>query len=312
MKVRSLHPDQWLLALAPDFGGPFWTRMGCYYQLTKPRVVAVMLLTAVVGMLLASEGGIPWNALIFATVGIGLAAGAAAVINQVVDRRLDAIMTRTHRRPIPQGNISVVHALGFAAVLAGSGLGLLAVMVNPLTAWLTLASVLGYAVIYSAFLKRATPQNITIGGIAGAAPPLLGWTAVTNQVVPESLLLVLIIFAWTPPHFWALAIHKKQEYAKVGVPMLPVTHGDAYTRLHILLYSILLFICTLLPYLYGSSGLIYVLGVSLLNIEFVRRVVALLRQREAAPLRLFHFSISYIMLLFVVLLVDHYWLLKVI
>ncbi len=215
-------------------------------------------------------------------------------------------MTRTQSRPIPQGEVSLPHAVGFAVSLGAGGLLILTVMVNPLTAWLTFASVIGYAIIYSTFLKRATPQNITIGGLAGAAPPLLGWTAVTNHIAPESLLLVLIIFAWTPPHFWALAIHRKNEYAKAGVPMLPVTHGTAFTRLQIVLYSLLMIITTLLPYLYGSSGVLYLCGVSLLNIEQLRRVHRLYRGDPKAPMQLFLYSINYIMLLFVVILLDHY------
>ncbi|MYM63599.1 heme o synthase [Pseudomaricurvus sp. HS19] len=298
-------------ALRADFSGglelpPLRTTLTAYYRLTKPRVVAVMLLTAVVGMLLASEQAIPWNALLWGTIGIGMAAGAAAAVNHVVDNRIDRHMIRTRARPLPQGELSPAHALAFAFVLGSAGLALLAIAVNPLTAWLTFASVIGYAVIYSAFLKRATPQNITIGGLAGAAPPLLGWTAVTNQVSPESLLLVLIIFAWTPPHFWALAIHKRDEYANAGVPMLPVTHGNAFTRLQIVLYTLLLVLTTLLPFLYGSSGLIYLAGVTLLNMEQLRRVALLFGDNRQAPLALFRYSITYVMLLFVILLLDHY------
>ncbi|PPC76323.1 protoheme IX farnesyltransferase [Pokkaliibacter plantistimulans] len=293
---------------ASAIGVPLATLWHDYYALTKPRVVAVMLLTAVVGMLLATQDGdIPWHALCWGTLGIGLAASSAAAINQIVDRRLDALMARTRQRPIPQGHIPAHHALLFAAVLGIAGIGILAILVNPLTAWLTLGSLLGYAVVYTAFLKRATPQNITIGGLAGAAPPLLGWTSISNQIVPESLLLVLIIFAWTPPHFWALAIHKKTEYAKVGIPMLPVTHGEAFTRLHILLYTLLMVLCTLLPYLYGCSGVVYLVGVLILNGLFLQKALWLwLYRRPADPYGLFRYSINYIMLLFVVLLLDHY------
>lgn len=309
MKTRSSYPKSQALVLSPVLDTDLWQRLGDYYQLTKPRVVAVMLITAVVGMLLASDGEVPWRALLWGTLGIGLAAGAAAVINQIVDRRLDAIMVRTRRRPIPQGNISVPHALAFAALLAIAGLAILALVINPLTAWLTLASVLGYAVIYSAFLKRATPQNITIGGIAGAAPPLLGWTAVTNQVAPESLLLVLIIFAWTPPHFWALALHRKEEYAKADIPMLPVTHGERYTRLHILLYTILMILVTVLPYLTGMSGWLYLLGALVLGGGFLYWAIVLLRGKNPdAGMDTFKYSIVYLMALFVVMLVDHYFI----
>ena len=206
-----------------------------YLELTKPKVLVLMLITSLVGMFLATRAGVPWPVLIFGNLGISLCAGAAAAVNHVVDRRIDAVMARTHKRPLAQGRVSPVAALTFALLLALAGMGLLLVFTNPLTAWLTLASLLGYAVIYTGFLKRATPQNIVIGGLAGAAPPLLGWVAVTGQVTAEPLLLVLIIFAWTPPHFWALAIHRKEEYAKADIPMLPVTHGEHYTKVQILL-----------------------------------------------------------------------------
>ena len=220
-----------------------------YLELTKPKVVVLMLITSLVGMFLATRAGVPWTVLIFGNLGIALCAGGAAAVNHVVDRRIDALMARTHKRPLAEGRVSPVAALTFALALAVAGLGLLLAFTNPLAAWLTLASLLGYAVIYTGFLKRATPQNIVIGGLAGAAPPLLGWVAVTGHVSAEPLLLVLIIFAWTPPHFWALAIHRKEEYAKADIPMLPVTHGEHYTKVHILLYTFALLAVSLMPML---------------------------------------------------------------
>ncbi|MFB9884809.1 heme o synthase [Balneatrix alpica] len=283
-----------------------YEQIQAYYALTKPRVVAVMLLTAVVGMLLADES-LPWRALFWGTLGIALSAGSAAAINQLVDSKLDALMARTHRRPLPQGQVSQQQALIFAGCIGTAGITILALQVNPLTAWLTLASLIGYAVIYTAFLKRATPQNITIGGLAGAAPPLLGWTAVTGEVAAESLLLVLIIFAWTPPHFWALALHKKEEYARAGVPMLPVTHGEAFTRLHIVLYTCLLFAVTMFPFLTGMSGWLYLVGMCGLNIRFAQWTWRVWKaEDQQAPMAMFWFSIKYIMAVFAVLLIDHY------
>ena len=278
-----------------------------YLELCKPKVVAVMLLTAVVGMFVAAPGLPAWDAVVFGTIGIGLAAGSAAAVNHVMDRRIDEQMARTQRRPLPQGKLSPASALLFAALTGTLGIGLLVVMVNPLTAWLTLASLIGYALIYTVYLKRATPQNIVIGGIAGAAPPLLGWTSVTGTLDPNALLLVLIIFAWTPPHFWALCIARKNDYAKAGIPMLPVTHGEDYTRLQIMLYSILLVLCSLLPYVTGMSGGIYLLGVMLLNLRFMYWAYRLYSKRIVGePMKMFRHSINYIMLFFVVLLVDHF------
>ncbi len=278
-----------------------------YLELCKPRVVALMLLTSVVGMLLATTEAVPWQALLWGNLGIALLAGAAAAINHIVDRKIDSVMARTMRRPLVQGRIDNRHALLFAFTLALSGLAILGFLVNALTAWLTLASLIGYAVVYTGFLKRATPQNIVLGGLAGAAPPLLGWTAVTNEVHPHALLLVLIIFAWTPPHFWALAVHRKAEYAKAGIPMLPVTHGDAYTKLHILLYTFMLLAASLLPYISGMTGLLYLAGALLLGLRFLYwAVVMLLNSREHAAIKTFRYSIVYLMALFVVLLVDHY------
>lgn len=232
-----------------------------YLELTKPpRVVALMILTSVIGMLLAAPGIPGWSVLLFGNLGIALLAGAAAVVNHVVDQKIDTVMARTRKRPVATGRIAPLDALLFATVLAALGMVVLVWQVNELTAWLTLASLVGYAGVYTLFLKRATPQNIVIGGLAGAMPPLLGWTAVTGQVEGHALLLVLIIFAWTPPHFWALAIHRKEEYAKAGIPMLPVTHGNRYTELHILLYTLMLLAVSLLPFVTGMSGGIYLVG----------------------------------------------------
>ena len=279
-----------------------------YYQLTKPKVVALMMVTTLVGMALASPGWIPLNALILGNIGIALCAGSAACVNHLVDEEIDQRMARTQGRPVAAGRVPVKNAVIFAAVTAALGAGILAYGVNMLTAWLTLASLIGYAFIYTLLLKRATPQNIVIGGLAGAAPPLLGWTSVTGSIDPEALLLVLIIFAWTPPHFWALAIHRKDEYAKVNVPMLPVTHGDKFTRLHILLYTIILVLITIMPYLIGMSGLVYLAGAMVLNIGYLYWGVRLMvSEDEKDPMRSFGYSIWYLLALFVALLVDHYW-----
>lgn len=279
-----------------------------YYQLTKPKVVALMMVTTLVGMALASPGWIPLNALILGNLGIALCAGSAACVNHLVDEEIDQRMARTQGRPVAAGRVPVRNAVIFAAVTAAVGAGILAYGVNMLTAWLTLASLIGYAFIYTLLLKRATPQNIVIGGLAGAAPPLLGWTSVTGSIDPEALLLVLIIFAWTPPHFWALAIHRKDEYAKVNVPMLPVTHGDKFTRLHILLYTIILVLITIMPYLIGMSGLVYLAGAMVLNIGYLYWGIRLMVSKdEKDPMRSFGYSIWYLLALFVALLVDHYW-----
>lgn len=278
-----------------------------YLELCKPRVVAVMLLTAIVGMCLATPEFPPIDVVVSATLGIGLMAAGAAAVNHVMDRNIDAQMARTHRRPLPQGKIDATKALIFAGLLSLSGVMILIIWTNVLTAWLTLGALIGYALIYTMVLKRATPLNIVIGGIAGAAPPLLGWVAVTGQVNADSLLLVLIIFAWTPPHFWALCIHKKDDYARAGVPMLPVTHGEAYTRLHIMLYSVLMVLTTLFPFMTGMSGVLYLTGVMLLNLRFIQWAVRVYRANDrAAPMAMFWFSVKYIMWLFFVLLVDHY------
>ncbi len=278
-----------------------------YYELCKPRVVALMILTSAVGMLLALDNGIPWHALFWGNLGIALMASSAAAINHIVDQKIDAVMARTQKRPIVQGRVDNLHALFFAFTLAVAGMLILVMWVNQLTAWLTLASLIGYAVIYTLFLKRATPQNIVLGGLAGAAPPLLGWTAVTNSVDGHALLLVLIIFAWTPPHFWALAVHRKKEYASAGIPMLPVTHGERYTKLHILLYTLILFAVTLLPFITGMCHWIYFVSAVILGLRFLDWAVAMWRDsRPHAAIKTFKYSITYLMLLFVALLVDHY------
>lgn len=278
-----------------------------YYELTKPRVVALIVFTAVVGMFLATPGMVPWSALLFGTLGIGLSAASAAAINQLVDTPVDSLMGRTRHRPLPTGHLSVSQALTFALILGVAGLGMLVTLVNTLTAVLTFASLIGYAVIYTVFLKRATPQNIVIGGAAGAAPPVLGWTAVTGQIDPHALLLFLIIFAWTPPHFWALAIYKRDEYAKVNIPMLPVTHGIAFTRLQVLLYTLVLFAVTLLPFATGMSGWLYLFGAVTLGGGFLYYAVEMIRTRDdRVAIRTFGYSIIYLMALFAFLLVDHY------
>lgn len=280
-----------------------------YVELTKPKVVLLMLITALVGMFLATRAGVPWAVLLFGNLGIGLCAGAAAAVNHVVDRRIDGLMARTHKRPLADGRIGPASALAFALLLAVLGMSVLLVFTNALTAWLTQASLLGYAVLYTGFLKRATPQNIVIGGLAGAAPPLLGWVAVTGQITAEPLLLVLIIFAWTPPHFWALAIHRKEEYAKAAIPMLPVTHGEAYTKLHILLYTWVLLAASLLPFAIHMSGLLYLACALLLGLGFVRWAWVLYRgTRPHAAIKTFKYSIGYLFALFIALLVDHYLL----
>ena len=278
-----------------------------YKELTKPNVVLLMILTSVIGMFMAVPGMVPLNALILGNLGIALCAGAAAAVNHLVDQRIDQRMSRTHNRPLAQGRLSVRQATVFALVIGGLGMAILLIWVNALTAWLTLASLVGYAFVYTMFLKRATPQNIVIGGLAGAAPPLLGWTAVTGDIHGHALLLVLIIFAWTPPHFWALAIHRREEYAAVDIPMLPVTHGVAFTKLHIMLYTIIMFLITLLPYATRMSGPLYLLGAVVLGGGFLYWAVELLRDKNPnAPMETFRYSIIYLMALFVVMLVDHY------
>jgi protoheme IX farnesyltransferase len=282
-----------------------------FLELTKPKVSLLIVFTAIVGMVLASPGLVPLSALAFGTLGIALASGSAAAFNHVLDRRIDEQMARTRRRPLPTGHLQMRQAVAFATLLGFASMLVLWLLVNSLTAVLTFCSLIGYAMVYTLWLKRATPQNIVIGGAAGAAPPVLGWAAVTNSIDPHALLLFLIIFTWTPPHFWALAIARRDDYAKVGIPMLPVTHGIPYTRLQIVLYTILLVLCTLMPYLTGMSGFIY-LGCALaLNGRFLYFVLALRRGlRPELPMRVFRFSITYLMLLFAALILDHYFLFK--
>lgn len=278
-----------------------------YLTLCKPNVVAEMLFTAIVGMLLAVPGMPSIDLLIYGTLGIGLAASSAAAINHFIDRNADAQMARTEKRPLPTGELNTTNVITFAVILGVSAMLILVLLVNTLTALLTFLSLFGYAIIYTLYLKRATPQNIVIGGIFGATPPLLGWCAMTGEVHPHALLLALIIFVWTPPHFWALAIARREEYAKVNIPMLPVTHGPAFTRLQILLYTILLFCVTLLPYLTGMSGLIYVASAVLLDSGFIYYAILMMRKKDnKTAMKTFVYSIVYITLLFAALLIDHY------
>jgi len=280
-----------------------------WWQLGKPRVVALMLVTSLIGMLLATHGAVPWTVLLLGNLGIGLCAAAAATVNHVVDRHIDALMARTQQRPVSGGRIAPQSALLFALLLALLGQSLLLAFTNALTAWLTLASLLGYAALYTGFLKRATPQNIVIGGLAGAAPPLLGWVAVTGHLEPGALLLMLIIFAWTPPHFWALAIARKDEYARASIPMLPVTHGERYTKLHIVLYSLILLAVSLLPFAIQSSGLLYLGCALVLGGRFVQLTLRLYGDsRPQTAMAVFKYSIYYLFLLFIALLLDHYLL----
>ena len=291
---------------------PLWRD---YLELCKPGVVALMIFTAAIGMLLASPYPLPWNALVFGNIGIALAAGSAAAINHLVDRHVDAQMARTRARPLPTGHITTARAAAFAAVLGVVGLGLLYWVVNPLTALLTLLSLIGYAFVYTLYLKRATPQNIVIGGAAGAAPPVLGWAAVTGTIDPYSLLLFLIVFVWTPPHFWALAIHRREEYAKVAIPMLPVTHGDTFTRLHILFYTVLLVLVSVLPFVTGMSGGLYLAVALLFGSIYLFYAVRLMVSPgdHTLPMSAFWYSIVYLMAIFAGLLLDAYlpWLVLV-
>ncbi len=279
-----------------------------YLELTKPKVVALLVLTAWVGMMLAQPGMPDLLLLSAATIGIALLSAAAAAVNHVVDQRIDAQMARTYSRPVAKGRISPVQAASFALALAVTGFVILYAFVNALTAWLTLASLFGYAVVYTMFLKRATPQNIVIGGLAGAMPPLLGWSAMTGDIHGHALLLVMIIFTWTPPHFWALAIHRRDDYARVNMPMLPVTHGIEFTKSVICLYTVLLFLVCLMPYLVGMTGAIYLLGSALLNLRFMQYAWKLKLQADnSSAMATFKFSIVHLMVLFLLLLVDHYF-----
>ena len=296
------------MAESTAYATPLWQD---YLELTKPRVVALMILTAVIGMCMAVPGLVPWQPLVFGNLGIALCAGAAAAINHIVDERIDQQMARTQARPVATGRISQQDATLFAFTLATLGVTVLVLWVNVLTAVLTVASLIGYAFVYTMYLKRATPQNIVIGGLAGAAPPLLGWTAVTGELHGHALLLVLIIFAWTPPHFWALAIHRQEEYASVGIPMLPVTHGTRFAALHTLLYTIIMFLVTLLPFATRMSGPLYLAGAVLLGSVFIYWAIEIVRgQNDRAPMETFKYSITYLLMLFVIMLADH-WLLGV-
>ena len=278
-----------------------------YLEMCKPRVVLLMLLCALAGMYLATSSAIPLDTLVLGLVGIGLIAGSAAVVNHIADAHIDARMARTQDRPMATGRISPRQGIVFSAIIGVLGMLILWFGVNPLTAWLNLASWVGYGFVYTFWLKRATPQNIVIGGLFGAAPPLFGWTAITNSIDAGGLLLVLIIFAWTPPHFWALALDRKDEYAKAGVPMLPVTHGESFTRLHILLYTIILLVATLLPFVIGMSGLVYLAGACGLGAGFLYWSIVLVRNKNPrAPIETFRYSIVYLGLLFVFLALDHY------
>ena len=278
-----------------------------YLELTKPRVVALIVFTAIIGMFLAVPGMVPLQPLIAGTVGIWLAAASAAAINHLIDQRIDRVMARTAHRPLATGALTPNQVLIFAIVLGAVSMAILIVLVNPLTAVLTFASLIGYAVVYTAWLKRATPQNIVIGGAAGAAPPVLGWAAVTGHVHPYALLLFLIIFVWTPPHFWALAIFRRDDYSRAQVPMLPVTHGVAYTRQHVLFYTVLLVIVTVLPYLTGMSGTFYLGGALVLGAGFLYYAIVLMNPpSERFSMKVFNYSIVYLMALFAFLLIDHY------
>ena len=283
-------------------------RLRQFFALTKPRVVSLIVFTAVIGMFLAVPGLPPLSAVIFGTLGIALVAGAAAAINCLVEQKIDAVMARTRARPLPRGELSSMQTLIFATIVGTTGLLVLYLKVNALTMWLTLVTFVGYAVIYTVLLKPATPQNIVIGGASGAMPPVLGWAAVANDVAPEALLLFLIIFVWTPPHFWSLALYRAQEYAKAGLPMLPVTHGGKYTRLQIVLYTVVLFAVTLLPFAIRMSGWIYLAAAVALGAMFIGYAVQLYRHySDALARRTFRFSIIYLAALFSALLIDHYW-----
>lgn len=282
-----------------------------FFSLCKPRVTSLIVFTAIIGMYMAKPAMVlmPLSLLLATTIGVGFASGAAAAFNCLIEHKIDAIMARTRGRAIPTGQVSSTQTTIFATILGGTGLAVLYFYVNPLTMWLTFATFVGYAVVYTVFLKPATPMNIVIGGASGAMPPILGWAAVTNTVSPESLIMFLIIFAWTPPHFWALALYRREEYAKVGMPMLPVTHGEAFTLLHILLYTIILVAVSLMPYGMGMSGLIYLVSAIILNAIFMAYVIGLYRQySDNLANRTFKYSILYLTLLFAALLIDHYWM----
>ena len=278
-----------------------------FYALCKPRVTGLIVFTAIIGMFMATPGMVSLPVLLAATVGIAFASGAAAAFNCLIEHKIDAMMARTRARPLPTGQLSQMETLMFASVLGGMGLSILYYWVNPLTMWLTLGTFVGYAVIYTVFLKPATPMNIVIGGASGAMPPILGWAAVNNTVSPEALVMFLIIFAWTPPHFWALALYRREEYAKVGMPMLPVTHGERFTLLHIVLYTVILVVVSLMPFGLGMSGWLYLVSSVLLNSVFMYYVVSLYRHySDALAKTTFKYSILYLSLIFAALLLDHY------
>ncbi len=286
---------------------PSGSRIYQFYQLTKPRVVSLIVFTAIIGMLLAVPGMVALQPFVAGTVGIALVAGAAAAMNCLVEQKVDAVMARTRARPLPQGQLTSLQTLVFAGVVGGIGLATLYHWVNALTMWLTLATFVGYAVIYTVILKPLTPQNIVIGGASGAMPPVLGWAAMTGEVSAEALTLFLIIFAWTPPHFWALALYRRDEYAKAGVPMLPVTHGEKFTRLNVLLYTIILVACSLLPFTVKLSGLIYLAAALALGAGFMVYAIRIYREySDQLARRTFRYSIIYLTALFAALLVDHY------
>lgn len=278
-----------------------------YYEMCKPRVVMLMILTSIVGMMLAVPGMVPVDVLILGNLGIALVAASGAVVNHLIDRKIDVLMKRTHNRPMAQGRVDVAQASIFAVVIGVAGMAILMLWVNPLSAWLTLASFIGYAFIYTGYLKHATPQNIVIGGLSGAMPPLLGWAAVTGTIEPDALILVLIIFAWTPPHFWALAIHRKAEYAKSGVPMLPVTHGEHVTKIHIIVYTAMLVVISVFPFMSGMSSWLYLASAVALGAGFmVWSLLLMYRPGPTTAMDTFKYSILYLALLFVALVVDHY------
>jgi heme o synthase len=298
----AIAPHDSLIVALPE---PGWRD---FVELTKPKVSLLIVFTAIVGMVLASPGMVPLPALVFGTLGIAMASGSAATLNHILDRRIDKQMARTRRRPLAIGSLRTSQALVFAGALCVGSIMVLWLSTGGLCALLTFGSIIGYAVIYTGWLKRATPQNIVIGGAAGAAPPVLGWVAVTHSIDAQALVLFMIIFTWTPPHFWSLAIARREEYAKVGIPMLPVTHGIPYTRLQILLYTVLLILCTLIPVLIGMSGLIYLTAALVLDARFLYLALALRRGvRPDLPIRTFRFSITYLMALFGAFIADHYW-----
>jgi len=293
--------------LSPGIARGLAQRARAFYALTKPRVVSLIVFTAVIGMLLAAPGIVPPQALLAGTLGIALVAGAAAAVNCLVEQHIDSVMQRTRWRPLPRGELGTLHTLLFAGVVGGAGLWVLSYFVNALTMWLTLGTFVGYAIIYTVILKPATPQNIVIGGASGAMPPVLGWAAVTGQVTIEAMLLFLIIFAWTPPHFWSLALYRADDYARAGLPMLPVTHGRKYTQLQVLLYTVILYGVSLLPYVVRMSGMLYLVAACALGAVFLGYAVRIFREySDRLARRMFRYSIVYLAALFAALLVDHY------